>query len=259
MPPSTKKALRSKALTKGKRPKMVVDKKVKALKSANSPNPNPTKGKKAGGGKKKMSTSDGDVTVVGDVSGKAAAGSSRGKIYPIKRKARVERLLKKREPQLVEHTKRVLILKGNHSSQIVNDTMKDFGLLTKPNNKVFSRKNDILPFEDINSLEFLCEKNQCALFCLGTHSKKRPDNIIMGRTFDGHLLDMYEFGIKDYQGIHDFTGTKKRIGSKPVMVFLGDQWESDSQYQRISNLLLDFFRADKCEKISLKGMDHTIS
>ena len=76
-------------------------------------------------------------------------------------------------------TKRVLILKGNQTSQIITDVLQDISLLFKPNCKHLTRKNDILPFEDINSIEFLSQKNDCSLFAMGSHSKKRPHNLIL--------------------------------------------------------------------------------
>lgn len=95
------------------------------------------------------------------------------------RKGRVNRLLKKLEPQLVENTKRALIVKGTHTSQSIIDVLKDFSQLLKPNCKVLGRKNEITPFEDANSLEFLTTKNDCSLFVVGSHSKKRVNNLIM--------------------------------------------------------------------------------
>ena len=95
------------------------------------------------------------------------------------RKGRVNRLLKKLEPQLVENTKRALIVKGTHTSQSIIDVLKDFSQLLKPNCKVLGRKNEITPFEDANSLEFLTTKNDCSLFVVGSHSKKRMNNLIM--------------------------------------------------------------------------------
>lgn len=95
------------------------------------------------------------------------------------RKGRVNRILKKLEPQLVENTKRALIIKGTHTSQSIIDVLKDFSKLLKPNCKVLGRKNEITPFEDCNSLEFLATKNDCSLFIVGSHSKKRTNNLIM--------------------------------------------------------------------------------
>ena len=102
-------------------------------------------------------------------------------IKPKKQKARVARILKKKEPQLVEGPKNALIIRGHKTSQTVKDAMSDIALLLKPYNKNFNRKKmKYYPFEDPNSLEFLCEKNDCSTFLLGTHSKKRPDNIVVG-------------------------------------------------------------------------------
>lgn len=48
-------------------------------------------------------------------------------------------------------------------------------------------------------------------------------------------------------------GDKKAVGSKPLLVFTGSQWDSDRLYGHIQNLLIDFFRGDRIGKISLKG------
>lgn len=175
------------------------------------------------------------------------------------KKARIIRILKKKEPLLVENTKQALLLKGNHTSQVINDVLVDLNMLLKPQCKKLSRKNDILPFEDANSLEFLCQKNDCSLFAVGTHSKKRPNNLILGRCYDGHILDMVEFGLENVQFITDFAGYKKSVGSKPIMLFQGDQWDSDTTYGKLQNLFIDVFRGAKVDKVALKGLDHVLA
>lgn len=158
-----------------------------------------------------------------------------------------------------EKVKKLLILKGHSSSQIVNDVLKDLSMLSKPYCKSLSRKNDILPFENFESLEFLSTKNECGLFALASHTKKRPNNLVLGRTYDGHILDMIEVGIDAYTSMKDFTGTKKGIGSKPLLVFQGAQWETDTLYKSIQNILIDVLRGYKPNKISMQGVDHVIS
>jgi ribosome production factor 2 len=79
-----------------------------------------------------------------------------------------------------------------------------------------------------------------------------------GRFFDGHILDMVEFGIENKKSLLDFQGDKKGMGSKPLLLFMGDQWENDNLYKSIQNIFIDFFRGDKATKISLKGVDHAI-
>lgn len=174
------------------------------------------------------------------------------------RKKRIQRYLDKRGSLLVENTKKVLILKGHNTSQNIVDVLKDINLLTKPNCKSLSRKNEILPFEDVSSLEFLCTKADCSLFALGSHTKKRPNNLILGRLFDNHVLDMFELGIDLFHKIGSFGSFTKIMGSKPMFVFLGDKWENDSIYMRLQNFLIDFFRGTKLDKISLKSLDHVI-
>lgn len=82
--------------------------------------------------------------------------------------------------------------------------MKDFFTLKAGSEycKLFLRKShDISPFEDIGPLESLSFKTDCSLFALGTHQKKRPDNLVLGRLYSGRILDMFEFQVKDYKPI----------------------------------------------------------
>lgn len=69
---------------------------------------------------------------------------------------------------------------------------------------------------------------------------------------------MVEFGVDSKKSMLDFQGEKKGMGSKPLLLFMGDQWESDNLYKSIQNLFIDFFRGDKATKLSLKGVDHAL-
>ena len=60
---------------------------------------------------------------------------------------------------------------------------------------MFSRKHDIHPFENKNELEALCKKTDTSLFMFGSHSKKRPNNLVIGRTYEHKVLDMVELGV----------------------------------------------------------------
>ena len=51
------------------------------------------------------------------------------------------------------------------------------------------------PLENIVPLESMASKNDCGLFCFGNHQKKRPDNIVIGRIYDGKTLDLFEVGV----------------------------------------------------------------
>lgn len=92
--------------------------------------------------------------------------------------------------------------------------------LTRPqlDTHKYTRKNpDVKPFDaggDV-SLEFFAQKSNCSLFALGSHSKKRPNNIILGRMHDFHLYDAMEFGVDGYAPISQFAGAgMSQIGNK---------------------------------------------
>ena len=46
------------------------------------------------------------------------------------------------------------------------------------------------------------------------------------------------------------------VGTKPVISFCGDEWDSDPKWDRLQNLFLDFFRGDtNVKSIRLKGLE----
>lgn len=177
-------------------------------------------------------------------------------------KARTQRYLKSIEPQLKEGAKSSLLLKGIKCSDAMGWVLKDMRAMQAPNAKHLTKKNQIVPFETEGqtSLEFLTTKNDCALFAVASTNKKRPNNLTIGRTFDRQVLDMVEFGVLRYKSIHDYGGSvpKKRLGSKPLMLFLGDAWQQDSSCQKIQNLLIDFYKGDVVDKLVVSGIDHLL-
>ena len=175
--------------------------------------------------------------------------------------ARGLRAQKRREPQLVEGKRRTLALRGPNTSAVSSSALSDLIKLLKPDVKALSRSNPILPFEEASSLEFLCEKNECSAFVYASHNKKRPHNLVLGRLFDGHLLDMLELGVdpETFVSLLDIKGAKTRLGAPPLMVFTGELWERLPELQKLRSLMLDMFAPKDIEKIALKGVDHVIS
>ncbi|CAL1546334.1 unnamed protein product [Lymnaea stagnalis] len=125
---------------------------------------------------------------------------------------------------------------------------------------MFSKKNTTRPFEDQSSVEFFTSKADSSLFMFGSHSKKRPHNLVIGRLFDNQVLDMAEFGIEKFASMQEF---KARLytasGIKPCLIFSGEFFEENDENKRIKNLLIDFFRGATVEKISLSGLEHVIN
>lgn len=81
------------------------------------------------------------------------------------------KILESRQPKLKENTKMSIMLKGNKLSQTVDNVIKDLHLMR---GKEFSKLNlrkarEIYPFDDVGFVEQLASKQDCSLFCVGTH------------------------------------------------------------------------------------------
>ena len=116
------------------------------------------------------------------------------------------------------------------------------------------------PFESggTERLEFFCRKNDTSLFVVGSHSKKRPHNLVLGRLYDGHLLDMVELGLVEetFKGLNDFLNTKVPVGTKPCLLFSGDAFENDPTMKRVKSLLIDMFRGEsQVSHVRLAGLE----
>ncbi|KAJ3428339.1 brix domain containing protein [Anaeramoeba flamelloides] len=164
------------------------------------------------------------------------------------------RRYKKKQPKVNETVKNVLVLKGRKTSENIRDLLTDLYLITKPNAHKLTRKNDIVPFDDETSLEFLCNKNDCGLFVLGSHTKKRPHNLVVGRVYDNHLYDMVEFGVDSLKTIHEIKGETCVDGTKPLLVFNGDGFQFDEEYKMIKNLFIDLFKGVVVQSILLTSL-----
>ncbi|CAB3996792.1 ribosome production factor 2 homolog [Paramuricea clavata] len=168
------------------------------------------------------------------------------------------RFLEAREPKLVENTKTTMFIRGGRTSEKVTQALKDLCMLKKPHSVLFRRKNVLRPFEDETSLEFFSKKNDASTFVFGSHSKKRPHNLVFGRFFDGHILDMVELGIEKFASLQEFKTEKCAAGTKPCLVFVGEVFDSDPEYARLKNLLIDMFRGPNAENVRLQGLEHVI-
>ncbi|KAK9290101.1 hypothetical protein L1049_008265 [Liquidambar formosana] len=177
------------------------------------------------------------------------------------KKGRVRRELEKRAPKLVENGKKTLILQGIKTSSVLNAVLTQIYHLKRDSAVRYTRKNEnIRPFESggETSLEFFSLKTDCSLFVFGSHSKKRPDNLIMGRTYDHHIYDLVEVGVENFKTTESFTYDRKlapKVGSKPFFAFIGEGFESVEELKHLKEVLLDLFRGEVVENLNLAGLD----
>ena len=59
----------------------------------------------------------------------------------------------------------------------------------------------------------------------------------MGRTYDGRVLDMFEFGVENFLSLDKFKVKEVTRDLKPVLLFQGEQFEFSDKHMRLKNLL----------------------
>ncbi|XP_075939819.1 ribosome production factor 2 homolog [Anarhichas minor] len=171
---------------------------------------------------------------------------------------RSKRFLEGRAPKLTEDVKTAMIMKGGNSSLTVTQALKDIYSLKKPNAVLYKKKNITRPFEDSTSLEFFSKKSDCSLFLFGSHNKKRPNNLVFGRLFDFHVLDMIEVGIEKFVSLSEIKTSKCPEGTKPMLVFAGEAFDTDNEHKRLKSLFIDFFRGPAVTAVRLAGLEHVL-
>jgi ribosome production factor 2 len=164
-----------------------------------------------------------------------------------------------KEPKVLENVKNTIFMEGRKSSVVIREVLRDICTFKKPYCKTLSRNNDITPFDDPNPLQHILNKMDSHLFFFGSHSKKRPDNLIIGRVFDNEILDMIEFGVKKFQGLAEFKNDKIPFMTKPLIIFNGDKWKMNEELRRIKSIFVDIFIGEEIESIRLQGIEHALS
>ncbi|BGP46249.1 rRNA-binding ribosome biosynthesis protein rpf2 [Rhodotorula kratochvilovae] len=187
-------------------------------------------------------------------------------VAPAKPKnARSKRALDARAPQLVEkQAKTAIIARTTGISEKVKVALSELNQLKKPNSIAFSKANEVRPFEDPASLNFWSSKNDASLFLIGTHTKKRPHGLVWARCFAGEVMEMLEVGIEEVMAMSNFKGIKSTAGSVPLFHFTAAEpyanlWDSHPTFQQFKSILLDFFRGNELDGVSLKGLERVIS
>ena len=177
---------------------------------------------------------------------------------PKPKSARTKRVFDERAPKLVENTKQAIFIKGSTASQIIQNVMNDLHTLKRPDSQSYSKNNKVLPFEDPSSLEFFSEKGDASLFVVGSHSKKRPHNLILARTFDHRILDMLEIGVENPRYLSEFSGQKCSLGVRPLLFFAGPLFDSHPSFQHLKSYFLDFYRGREIQTIDAISLQHII-
>ncbi|KAL8454119.1 hypothetical protein Emag_001552 [Eimeria magna] len=227
-------------------------------------------GKNRGGGGKRVASGASSAALGGPSHGSKGGGGG-GSLLSLKRKAKTHkgrRILAARESEPYPQVKRLLLLRGSRCSPSLQQLLGDLRDLKKPEALFLSQRKQegLQPFEDPEPIEYLTRKNACGLFAFASSSKKRPSRLVLGRVYDGQLLDMHEFAVSHYSPAAAFAAVQApRAGSAPLVLLQGGLWESSEALQSLKNLFADFFRGvaappeGPAQQLFLSGLDRLIA
>jgi len=151
--------------------------------------------------------------------------------------------LKSKEAKIVEDSKNCAFINSNKSNEILRMALCDLFISRRDFAKKLGKKNDIKDvFTSPETIEFLSERNNCALFTTVTDLKKRPMNLIMGNLFESKILDLFEFEITNFLPIEFFKDIHVDSCMKPLVIFQGDVFETDFEFARIKKFFFEFFK-----------------
>ncbi|KAJ5472356.1 hypothetical protein N7530_006357 [Penicillium desertorum] len=162
--------------------------------------------------------------------------------------------------------KKTLIFHGAKCPQPLDTVLKTFHALTKPHNVLFHKKNENLhPYENSESLEFLANKNECGLVAFGSHNKKRPNCVTLARIYNSELLDLVELMLlppRDGETIPPFKELVMDVGLglRPMMLFSGSPWDDPTSTAHIilKSALLDMFKGEETNQVDVEGLQYVM-
>ena len=165
------------------------------------------------------------------------------------------------KPKLIEDPKKCLFINTNNSTEIMRMVLNELYLMRKEFSKKFSRKEDIFNIvQNKERVEFLCTKNNTTFFSLSSHNKKHPMDLTLGILYDHQILDSFEFEVTNFIPMYYFKGAAT-INSdlKPIIIFQGELFESDFNYDRLKKFFIDYFQLYDKENVVISQLRRIIA
>ena len=161
------------------------------------------------------------------------AKTHKGKLY-----------LESLKPKLNEDPKECLFINTQNSNELMRMVLHEFYLMRKEFSKKLTRKENIFNItQNKENVEFLCTKNNTTFFSLSSHNKKHPMDLTLGCLYDHQVLDSFEFEVTNFIPMSYFKeGTTINSDLKPIIIFQGELFESDFNYDRLKKFFIDFFQ-----------------
>jgi ribosome production factor 2 len=84
--------------------------------------------------------------------------------------------------------------------------------------------------------------------------------VVLGRLFDGRLLDCVELGVAAITPVEKFGGAAAQVqqGNRPAVLFAGDGFDRDPALRAARSMLLDLLRGRQVETLDLAALDRVV-
>ena len=148
------------------------------------------------------------------------------------------------KPKVIEDPKQCLFINTQNSNEIMRMVLNELYLMRKELSKKLNKKEQIFNImQNKENVEFLCTKNNTAFFSLSSNNKKHPMDLTLGCLYDHQLLDSFEFEVTNFIPMSYFKEAST-INSdlKPIIIFQGELFESDFNYDRLKKFFIDYFQ-----------------
>jgi len=178
------------------------------------------------------------------------AKTHKGKLY-----------LESLKPKLIEDPKQCLFINTKNSNEIMRMVLQELYLMRKDYSKKLSKKENIFNINDNkDNVEFLCTKNNTTFCALSSNNKKHPMDLTLGILYDHHILDSFGFEVTNFIP-QSYFKDEITINSdlKPLIIFQGELFESDFNYERLKKFFIDFFQLYDKDSIIISEMRRIIA
>ena len=164
------------------------------------------------------------------------------------------------KPKVIEEPKQCLFINTQNSTEIMRMVLHELYLMRKELSKKLNRKEEIFNIvQNKENVEFLCTKNNTTFFSLSSHNKKHPMDLTLGCLYDHLLLDTFEFEVTNFIPMSYFKeSTTINSDLKPIIIFQGELFESDFNYDRLKKFFIDYFQLYDKESIAISELRRII-
>jgi hypothetical protein len=159
--------------------------------------------------------------------------------------------------RVVKAERVAIFLRGSSTSNEITQVLKDLHELKKPASRYFPRRLEKNPSQSTDFLENICEQNGAGMFGFGSSTKRRRDHLILGRLYNGKILDFFEFHARSKKS-NATGGIEASVDSAPCFVFLGDSWSKDNCLNEFKNFLIDGFGIRHDKQVGVRALERVM-